>query len=338
MGDYSDIERYANIVLNNILLHRDKDKTTGVFKYFLVEGETDREFYNRILNDNVRCIAVAKLLGSNNVAMGKPIVNNESCKRAILRLMYGRSEVPAKIKWPKGSETLALYGMIDKDYDDDEKYEQNQKIKNLFITFVHDLEMMLIATDKAGVFSRIPNCKIIGDDLHKAEFVAYQLAEARNAIRKYSIDTGTGISHGRLSDDSGFVHYEQIFDNLKICIEDAVDKVLKTYQFDEGAKVRHKDGIIKQFAKDRAKSKFSDSNLDAFDIFDVNLFNVVNGHDYLAAVAYVNQDAYEKFSSSKTKGLNRDFEMALINAYDLKKFRMNPTYRELRKAELVKEL
>ena len=63
----------------------------------------------------------------------------------------------------------------------------------------------------------------------------------------------------------------------------------------------------------------------------------VNGHDIVSAIYYVNNNIKNKYfnNTSTSYSLNRAFEIALINIYDLECCKNTPLYHALQGVDIV---
>ena len=79
------------------------------------------------------------------------------------------------------------------------------------------------------------------------------------------------------------------------------------------------------------------SGIDSFDVAKTDdLWDVVNGHDILSLLRYVNEDAAIKFKSSSDHAVNRAFEMALIEEYNPNNFKKTKICSRMIKENIVK--
>lgn len=72
---------------------------------------------------------------------------------------------------------------------------------------------------------------------------------------------------------------------------------------------------------------------------DSELWMIVNGHDILSAICYINLSAKRAFNKqgvNRLHKLNRDFELALSAAYNYDCLKMTKLYRKLQDAGLLK--
>lgn len=350
MPDYSDIEYYANKILGPIVFNADRrmmESMSGNMRspgerYLLLEGTTDRNFFQKIVAEDVVCYAASDFVVSNTAfkesETKKPlsVPNPVSCKKAIYRLLYGKEKARSYVRWPKGTENINPYGVIDRDFDKDSKYDD---IERLIITFTHDLEMMIIATDRQTVFSRIPDCKIEPEDVKKAECMAYQVAKIRHAVREYAFQKKVKISDYNLVGDVGLTSYESFSNGAAVNAFKAVDHILDAYpKLEKTERETHKNGILRFLTDSVNKNGEFKYTYNDFDPYETEgFFKEVNGHDYLAALAYLNEDANCKYSKKTASRLNRMFESDLIQVCDYKKMKLNPTIKRMKELKLLKE-
>ena len=317
--DIKSVERAVNMLAGTLHMRMDFNSfNTGKQKLLIVEGQTDEKFIKGHLRDDVVCMVANKAFGTGNGFAPKPTINN---KRAIIEVVYGLSVLPAIIKCPKGSEKWSVYGMIDMDFDDEGSHSNTSK---LFVTDTHDLETLMILTD-GGLFQRIKKCAISTDDTQKALFMAYQMGKIRQLISdEISIEP---ISSGKRE-----VVYSSFFsEDYKVSIGAVISYINQNTE--EPLSAAKEKKLVSRLLKDKSIKKclsqegFWKDNLESFDIQKTDDFwNVVNGHDILSLLRHINDDARRIFKKSSMYSLNREFEMALIEAYNPSNFKKTKIY------------
>ena len=294
-----------------------KKYINGERKIIIVEGTTDEEFLKRIKKNNVDCIVVKKIISSSDKSYYQLKTQEQSYdyknyKNVITKLIKGISTFPSDyIKYECDINKWELYGLVDYDY---ANFEVGRPTNRLLITDTHDLETMLLFTHN-GLLSNLKNCELCQDDIRSAYFLAYQLATIKEELYKNNIN---------LSELPYSISFSSFIEDLSININ-------KLFTFID----ERKDNIInissskltkikKQICENRALKKRIDENglwnqsIDSFySFFPSNFWMMVNGHDILNILIYLNENAKNVFKNN-TK--NRLFEMQLIKDYDYSMF------------------
>ncbi len=303
----------------------------GEKKLLIVEGQTDEKFIKGHLNDDVLCLVANKAFGINSRFNASESINH---KNAIIQVIYGLSVIPAVIKCPKGSEDWKVFGMIDMDFDEDEKYTRTSK---LFITDTHDLETLMISTD-TDLFERIEDCAISHDDLKKAVFIAYQLGMMKQWLNPLRSDVPTDLlSSGREQVDySSFVSKDYRVSLMELIkyLNSKSDKRLNATKEKKLFDRLYKDKSVKKMI---SKEGIWTKGIDTFDTEgDDDIWSIVNGHDILSLLKYLNETAALKFRNRSPYHLDREFEIAMIEAYDHEKFGQTLLCSKMVKENVVK--
>ena len=314
MMDFKSVQNAVNMLAGSLHMRMDYNNfNTGDKKLLIVEGQTDESFIKNQVRDDVVCLVANKAFNFRGGLGPQATVNH---KNAIIQVVYGLSVYPAIIKCPKGSENWKVYGMIDMDFDDP---GDNKKTTHLFITDTHDLETLMLSTDDT-LLQRIEGCVISQDDSNKALFLAYQLGKLRTFLFDY-------ISVKPISAGSKEVDYSKfIQDGYRLSLSALFSYI--NQEGEEKLSSAKEKRLIARLLKDKEVKKYTDSSgcwkadLEKFDILATpDFWEVVNGHDILALLRYVNADAALKFRKKPSYTLNRDFEMSLIKAYDMANFK-----------------
>ena len=312
--DIKNIERTVNMLAGSLHMRMDyfTQINAGTKKLLIVEGQTDKQFICGHLCDDVICMVANKAFDTANGFSPKPLLN---CKKAIVEVVYGLSVYPTIIKCPKGSENWKVFGMIDMDFDD---VGNHTKIAKLFITDTHDLETLMLSTEK-NLLQKIEGCVIGVEDTKKALFMAYQLGRIRQVL--------TGEMSKGLSAGNNEIEYSNfILEDYRISLKSLISYLNK--QTEEPIAPEKEKKLLEQLSKDRSIKQYLTKEgiwkyeIDSFDAAKTNdLWDIVNGHDILSLLRYVNETAAIKFKASSQYAVDRTFEMALINAYNHNNFK-----------------
>ena len=284
----------------------------GEKKLLIVEGQTDERFIRDHLNEDVLCLVANKAFGLNNGFDARQSINH---KNAIIHVIYGLSQIPTLIRCPQGSENWKVYGMIDMDFDEEERFTRTDK---LFITDTHDLETLMISTD-ANLFEKIEDCIIRPEDLKKALFISYQLGKMKQILNG-------AVSTSPLSRASEQVDYSRfVLTDYRVSLLELI-KYLNSESGGQLNTTKVKK-LYDRLCKDKSVKKMLTKEgiwgkeINSFDISEIDdIWNTVNGHDILSLLKYLNEDAAYKFRNRSSYHLDREFEIALVEAYDHTKF------------------
>lgn len=308
-------------------------------KILIVEGSTDYRFINKKspLCDDVFC------------TIAKEIDPNFNYKELILSAVEGWPNF-YPILMPKDLKNWKVFGMVDMDFDDVNKLKNTAK---LFITDTHDLETLMLSTER-DILQKIKGCKIEHKDVKKALFMAYQLGKMRQLFSSDEFLGEIPFKKGLSAKNGEEVEYSSFFNNdYQILLNDLIshlytkaNKAISTAKEKRLLRQLSKDKSIKNdLDKDKKDKEDKEekwkwkSKLDSFDFDEPNpddLWDVVNGHDILSLLRYVNEEAAITFKPSPQYETDRSFEIALIDAYDPENFKKTEICRQMREAGIVK--
>jgi hypothetical protein len=309
---------------------------SGVTKALVVEGTTDELFAGRVLEKDARCFPIRRILVNRGAFIGKGIdLKNINSKDVILDLFQRLSNNPDFFGFPKGCGEWAIYGLIDRDFDDEALAYRRPR---LFITDTHDIETLMLSTDE-GVLTRIGRVRIAADTVRRALFVSGQMLCFRQALYRLG-DKNRSVDIRCLSSADGTVHYAAFTENDLIVPEKMVTHLYKNRG--GGLDADKRDSMVRKILADKQLRKHLDKNgkwkytKETFTPDRIEDFWLqVRGHDILSAVCYCDPEAGNAFRNTAGYGLNREFEKALIGAYNLACFAGTDLYRDMKKAELV---
>jgi len=279
----------------------------------------------------VVCLVANKAFGLQR-GFGQETIN---CKSAIMKVVYGMSKIPMLINCPKGSEKWTIFGMIDLDYDS--PTGEYMSTPRLFVTDTHDLETLLLSTDD-GLLQKLDECVIPVEDSKKAFFLAYQLGVLRQVI--YEVNDSTLTLKPIIGGGQADVEYASFVNGYEINLKKFLDFLNE--QSDESVSAPKLKKLLEKSASDkRIKKKITkeytwNSSWEEFDSSKVaDFWKVVNGHDILSLLKFINQDAAEKYDNKKAFSLNRDFELDLVANYEYANFEGTKIYKEMRNEKVV---
>ena len=324
------INKYIQQVVDCLVLKKDyKEKLKSFSPFILVEGSTDTAFLDKCKCEGVTCIPVSNLLKVDARMRRQPAPPKDSCKLAICNTIYGLSVIPAQIKCPEGATEWLLFGMVDQDFDD---FENIRMTPRLFQTDTHDLETLLLSTDEKAI-NNIKSITFSAQEISRAECLAYEMSKLRQQIRSFS-----RLPLKLFKGSSGVVEYSEFTDGPDINVKKAIAYI--------NSKAEHKlskaefnslvEKIIAENGRFIERSGVFNYGSNGFDaLFYYDFWFDVNGHDFLSALMYINENAYYKYYDSSKGELNRDFEFDLIGAYDISRFTTTRIYRRMHDSKLV---
>ena len=333
---FRDFELQVNQLVSHVYLKLDYSQyLSKKRKLIVVEGSTDDAFIQKIKEDSVDCIVAANVFKSNDPFRSNSI-KTTNCKEAIVTIITGLCRFPSVlIKNAKDIEKWDLYGLVDADYDD---ADITSAPPRLFITDTHDLETLLLSTDKE-LISRLEECEIPASDLYLAYHLAYQLAMVRQELKGFNDNLNLQI----INCGSNQVNFGCFIETDKISVPNIIKyigerqepqipsskiKIIST-AFCSTKNIKKKvdaQGLWKQSVGDFQKS------------IPLDFWKLVNGHDILQLLMYINESAAMAYGAENSDRLNRNFELRLIAAYDLPQFRKTKLYEKMSQFEVVQQL
>ena len=329
-----DIKRLVNLLVAEAVLKLDCQMyLSNKRKLLIVEGTTDQAFIGKLINELVDCIVAAKVF-QNNSQFRTQSSGNISCKNAIVKIIVGISNFPSPfVAYPADLDKWNLFGLVDSDC---EELSTCKPLPRLFITDTHDLETLLLSTD-GELLTRIEECEISLADVKKAYHIAYQLAYLREELAIYRGDLDLRL----ISCGSGQVDLCAFVNDGVINLNALVKYiVLKSSNKLPPSKVTKICNSIVSSKTGRKKIDLNGNWKQLFDQFDhtkiPDFWNLVNGHDILQLLQFINEEICSAFQDNGRYTLNRGFEMSLIAAYDYSQFKKTILHQKMLTAGLLK--
>jgi len=332
--DKSEVIKYKDNLLNNLRFLGEYDVAVGLRKkVLLVEGATDQKFIGHIKGADTRCLSVADFMRARSAfsTSRSPAPAPYNSKVVITTILKHIAWYPDYFDFPKGAETWPLYGLVDNDFDDSNEYA---RVTKLFFTDTHDLETLMMATDK-DLLTRLKQCSITADEMKAALYIANQMAAFRQTIK----DNGN-LNPGLINTSDGTIAFEEFTDGNMV-------DLAKLLQYINGKSEntlskeklkRTRESIIKDMKKKLDKEGRWKKSLESFVVnADSDFWMDVNGHDVLSAICYKNPSVREVFINQGGYSQNRDFEFALSETYDYDCLKGTKLYAKLQAAGLLKE-
>lgn len=331
--DSLEIEKLANLLAAEAKFRLDyKMYLSNMRKLLIVEGTTDQTFIKKVQGETVDCIVAAKIFRSNNRFRTTP-TENINCKNAIVKIIKGISYYPSPlIKYPEDLDKWDLYGLVDKDCDE---IGVGRPTPRLFITDTHDLETLMLATDN-DLLERLEECEIRQDDIDKAYYISYQLALTRDLLRAYHNE----LDLKAISGSTREIELYEFMEHDRINLTHVISYINKMSQ-NKISRARCSK-IFTEISKNKKGKKLFENGVwkhtlqDFLSARPLDFWDVINGHDILQLLLFLNEDAYGAFADSKGYRINRSFELSLIAAYDYSQFNKTTLKKEMSRAGLLK--
>ncbi len=296
--------------------------------FLLVEGKTDADFFKNCISKNGSCTSVSDLLRNRDPFRKESsvIADRQNNKRVICNTVYGQEQLPQLITPPRGF-TAVVFGVVDKDFDFD--FDDYRMATRLFQTDAHDLETMMIEKDE-DAFNRIDGISISAGELLEAEALAYEIALMYKGIRDYAHQPIKFLKQRGLD-------YSKLVTGKDIDIAKTISFLNE--QLSEADRRSHnalqQKEVVNSISRDNwkivEKDIFTLNNKGDFETWQYpTLWDDINGHDLLDAIAFVSKSVQQKYSRGNTR-----FETDLIDKYDYKKLSRTKLFQRMNTAGLL---
>lgn len=286
-------------------------------KLLYVEGTTDKALVQKLNHLQVEIVPVINFIkplptspfykSFNSFKINN--VDNTSPEIQLINSTYPNTKPSHKDLVKTLVDKTNNYGLVDLDFDTP-KLEYNSQ--RLLYTDTHDIETFILYSD-----NQILEALGIDDELkNKAYYMAYQLANVRFVLEDMKSNYRTFLK----PDSLVFADLKNLFceDTLKL----SLNKLKAFFQ----AKVQQSDTQLDIFINncrligfDTETSEWGES-FSTFDYKKIEIFwYMVNGHDILSILCCLNPELAEKYHRTATtnNNPNREFEMDLINHYNI---------------------
>ena len=299
-------------------------------KAFIVEGMTDKRFLGRITKPIVLSFSIGELSRARAT-----MLNCNSQKGIILDIFKRLSNNPDFFGFPKGCGQWDIFGLVDRDYDDE---TLNFRLPRLFVTDTHDIETLILSTDER-ILSRINGLHISEEATRLSLYLAGQLAYYRQALYKLS-GKKQEIDIRNITSSNGTIDFSAFVENDNIVPK----KLIKLLYENQGNRLSNEklNGLVRSLLSDRQLKKHLDRNgewkhqKDSFSPDQIEDFwMLVRGHDILSAICFYDPNANTLFQDSGAYSINREFEKTLIDEYDISKFTSTDLYQKMKSEDLV---
>lgn len=337
------VTKYRNLLLSALHNHKEYDEAAGLKREtLLVEGITDKRFIERIQVESLICWNVSYFMQRDDGfrTSRTRMVSQYNSRDVIIAITRSIAYGPGFYGFPEHAQKWPLFGLVDNDFDDSEDYS---RVEKLFFTDTHDLETLMISTDK-DLFARIESCDISAEEIKEALYLANQLAEFRQAINRVSkkqkdrTESGMILKSDAIKETDGTIDYESFTNGDRIILADLVEHINNKMEkpLPKGKKKKTCEEIAKDMRNLLNKEGVWKTPIESF-TEDTYLWKTINGHDILSAICYINPRVKERFVNSGDYGLNREFELALSELYDYQCLKNTKLYNRLKAAGLIKE-
>ena len=219
--------------------------------------------------------------------------------------------------------------MVDKDFDEPSQYIRYQR---LVFTDTHDLETVMLSTD-TDLQTRIDGCAIDRENIKKALFLAYQLAQYRMVI----FNEGT-LDPKWINEADGTVDYQLFSTDIFIDLERLLSLIngRQTPGVSAAKLSKINRSIVTKMRKyvdgeGRWKKSFDNFEIDQRDEF----WMITNGHDILSAIRFICHLVNVQFQNTGMFRRNMSFELALSDKYDFRCFQITDLSEKLLANSLI---
>jgi len=273
----------------------------------LVEGTPDKNFF-------------MKMNSNNFVTSVKGIINFTKDKNNIKEEMPFNKDTIIKLVSSQFFLTFLnnhkLYGIIDKDFEEEYPHSQNATLSKIMSNNTHDLETLILSTDK-DIINKL-NIEGLTEEIYmQALYLAYQIG-----VIKFTLYHSSPLSYGVQH------QFDRYCNNNNIDISKYIEYLV--YQNSDKSKA-HITNILKTLSKQKRID--NDNNfLLTFDSFRKSLpqdiWQITSGHDIT--------DACEYLLNKKSK-LNKTYNLTnkLVNNYNLDNFSKTALFTKMQKEKLI---
>ena len=210
-------------------------------------------------------------------------------------------------------EDIPFYGLVDKDFTQDESKE------NIMVTPTHDLETLLLKTDKTIFLSP--------EDMKKSYKDARYLAYLIGVVKQYLRPT-YNLKSLQVNEKEGINDYKQVIDidDKKIKLRELIERLIN------GTLTK---GEYEKLKKDIENSKIMDVSKKKVVTHDKS-FDIINGHDISKILKLLCKNQVDKFIKQyNTENHKCDVEFAIIGAYKLAEFNNSLLHNDLKARGLI---
>lgn len=256
-------ERIREIIVDvSMLSEVDPDQQT----ILLVEGATDTHFITGLSKQQ----SIKVRLKDECIEPVSQTKTVKDCKWAIIGILYGL--YLQLIEYPNWK----VFGMIDKDFDDDDDGGCKKTIKDqLFIMDTHDLETLMLSSTEEKIptklLQKIEGCETIKDaDVNAALFMAYQLGTMRKLFKKLNKKISDKSSN---KSDQKPILYEDEQEDYLNDLPDNISDYSYLYDCDPDVSSNRSGKKRISYDKDNSSSKSSSKKQNAFTpIYNIEVY------------------------------------------------------------------
>jgi len=243
-------ERIQEIIVEASMLSEvDPDQQT----ILLVEGATDTHFITGLSKQQ----SIEVRLKDECIVPVSQTKTVKHCKLAIIGILYGLYF--QLIDYPNWK----VFGMIDKDFDDDDDDCKKTIKDQLFIMDTHDIETLMLWSTKENrteLLQKIEGCETIKDaDVNNALFMAYQLGTIRKLLHNKKISDKSSNK----SDQKQILYEDEQEDYLND-LPDNISGYSYLYDCDPDVSSNRSGKKRISYDKDNSSSKLSSKKQKAF--------------------------------------------------------------------------
>ena len=287
--------------------------TKKVIIYLLVEGRTDEKFIGKLNVENLKCIAI----GPISQARGYILYENEKYRNTPIdwEFIIDDNSKQSILNIVKKQDKKDIYGLVDKDFDATEDIQTYHK--NVLVTFTHDLETLLLLTDKT-IFEKPEN---ITESLDNALYLSYLIGKVKKYLKKIY-----RLKSLQNTDYENIINIHDVSINLIELINRLIEE-------------RRDHNPLKQNEKLQLERELKNAiSIDMDDVLYMNdLYDIANGHDISNILKLLCEPQINVFVESyNPEGYgDKAVEFAIINKYNPKSFKNCPLHKDMIRKGLV---
>ena len=309
-----DLIKFENKIRSNLSLKADYDTSASQTRFLLIEGSTDKNFFQDYINYDVKMVTASSIVNGNKIIMSDGTQKDESCKNFIKAICLG-VDFDSKCGNQKGYQVT---GVVDRDFEEEFPTAKYNKVLS---NDTHDLETMMLSTQKGLIEEVIPLNQEIKKEIY---FKAYQLGLVKYALFNYKDRINYSFTRDKMK-------FDEFFDKKYLNIEKYLNFLNKQNKILKEKIYGNKDLKIiltniykfnKLYINDKGQWKIKFENFD-LTCLPEDFYFYINGHDLCDLIAYY------------FKNIKNDFSNQLVFKYQKSNFQNSTLYDKMKKHKLI---
>ena len=261
----------------------------------LVEGKKDENFYSQFSSNNSFILA-------DQLNQDKDLNNKAIIKKTLTSIFHTND-----------LQKYKLYGIVDRDFDDEYPSQLKPREERILSDKAHDLEMIMFSTDdKLLETINLPNDEIV----NKAFYMAYQIA----CVKKYLV----GEMHYRIPKELDF---DKFFDGINLILNKYFSYINKVADATHKAKF---EDVIKKMQRLHYIDKQQNFKISFVDFKAEEYYEFISGHDFLNLLLYL----WNKINPNHQLTEDKLF-IKILNNYNKNCFSKSTLYGKLNANRLI---